>query len=277
MSDMLTRNVEATPGRRVGVVTGAGGGIGRAIALRLAADGTAVAVVDTDASAASATVDIVERNGGTALAVEADLALPELLESVADQTHRNLGGVGVLVNNVADHGERCAFAQVGRGAWDRILATNVTAAAFLAQVFTDDLAAHGGVIVNLLAIQEDLPAPTYVPYVTSKGALSALTRALAVELAPKGIRVCGVAPGMIDTASTAGALAAASAGTVGAPTLIGRMGLPAEVASAVAYLVSQEAAFVTGATIRVDGGRLISRRPDPLSGLEAQTVGGVER
>jgi len=274
---MTIREQSPTCARRVAVVTGAGGGIGRAIALRLATDGMAIAVVDIDAAAANGTVQEVQLGGGSAVAVQADLSLPEVIAMVVDEIHRVLGDVSVLVNNVADHGKRSAFGFVGRETWDRILATNVSAAAFLAQGLTDDLAMHSGVVVNILAIQEQLPGPTYVPYVTSKGALSALTRALAVELAPRGIRVCGVAPGMIDTASTAGALAAASAGTVGAPTLIGRMGLPAEVASAVAYLVSQEAAFVTGATIRVDGGRLISRRPDPLSGLEAQTVGGVER
>jgi 2-hydroxycyclohexanecarboxyl-CoA dehydrogenase len=285
----------------VAVVTGAARGIGRAIALRLSVDGYRVAVVDRDTTAAEETARNVVAAGGDAAALAVDLSSPEAPDWVIDQVHDRLGPVKVLVNNVADHGERVPLAQLSRARWDQILATNVSAAAYLVRGVVPDMAAGGGgVIVNLLAIQEHLPAPTYVPYVTTKGAMAALTRALAVELAPLGIRVCGVAPGMIASDSTATVLAevatraqpfpiasgrsgsgsepgadadgpgaesevGAQSGAV--PTLLGRMGLPEEVAATVSFLVSDQAAYITGASIRVDGGRALSRKPDPLTAL----------
>lgn len=327
---------------RVAVVTGAAHGIGRAIARRLADDGYAVAVVDRDAEAAEETARFIVATGGAAAALAADLSSAEAPELVIGQVHEQMGAVGLLVNNVADHGERVPFAAVTRARWDQILATNVSTAAFLSQAVAPQMAeAGGGVIVNLLAIQEHLPAPTYVPYVTTKGALAALTRALAVELAPFGIRVCGVAPGMVASDSTATALAQAAAsrqagaplrsgvgaapaaspppapapaphdrapapGPPGAPpapappgppaesdpngaarsreagaeadtsalpvpTLLGRMGSPDEIAAAVSFLASDQAAYITGASIRVDGGRALSRLPDPLATLANAT------
>lgn len=263
------------PGRRVAVVTGGAAGIGRAITLRLCDDGLAVAVVDRDAAAIERTVGEAVRRGGQASGIVEDLSSTDAPTTVIAEVRRQLGPVGILVNNVADHGRRCAFADVDRATWDRILATNVSAAAFLAQAATEDLSGRHGVIVNLLAIQERLPAPTYLPYVVSKGALGALTRALAVELAPRGIRVCGVTPGMIDSESTASALSEAGSDGAEAPTLVGRLGSPDEVAAAVAFLVSPAAAFITGSSITVDGGRLISRRPDPLSELERRAEPGA--
>lgn len=284
----------------VAVVTGAAHGIGRAIAHRLAVDGYAVAVVDRDLEGAEDAVRSIVAAGRAAACFCADLSLPEAPELVIAQVHERLGAVGLLVNNVADHGERVPLAEVSRARWDRILATNVSAAAFLVRAVVPDMVTGGGVVVNLLAIQEHLPAPTYVPYVTTKGAMSALTRALAVELAPMGIRVCGVAPGMVGSDSTAAALAeaatpahlratagdrsgvgtepggggntsgggaTASPSRLAVPTLLGRMGSPEEVAAAVSFLASDQAAYITGASIRVDGGRALSRQPDPLLAL----------
>lgn len=269
---------------RVAIVTGAGGGIGRAIAVRLGRDGVDVAVVDIDAAGAHQTVQAIEDAGGTAAAVVRDLAHASAPEAILEEVNRKLGAVGLLVNNAANQGERIGFLDVSREAWGAVIGTNVTAAAFLAQLVAPGMADQGGgVIVNILAIQEHLPAPTYVAYVTSKGALSALTRALAVEFAPLGIRVCGVAPGMVASPSTAEALERAGHGqssggdapdALVAPTLLGRMGAPEDIAAAVAFLASDEARYITGASLRVDGGRTLSRRPDPLADLADRTLPG---
>jgi NAD(P)-dependent dehydrogenase (short-subunit alcohol dehydrogenase family) len=134
-----------------------------------------------------------------------------------------------------------------------------------------------GSILNMSSIQASFPAPTYVAYVATKGAIVSLTRALAIELAAHGIRVNAVEPGPIMTTSSRIAQDAADARAIGndpaaIPTLLGRMGHPEEVAAAAAFLVSDEASFITGAVLRVDGGRTLSRKPDLLASLDSHAV-----
>lgn len=128
----------------VAVVTGAAHGIGRAIARRLADDGYAVAVVDRDAEAAEETARFIVATGGAAAALAADLSSAEAPELVIGQVHEQMGAVSLLVNNVADHGERVPFAAVTRARWDQILATNVSTAAFLSQAVAPQMAEAGG-------------------------------------------------------------------------------------------------------------------------------------
>ncbi|HET9075728.1 MAG TPA: glucose 1-dehydrogenase [Acidimicrobiales bacterium] len=266
---------------KVAVVTGAGAGIGAAIAHRLAHLGASVAVVDLVPESAEATASAIAAAGGRACGIAADVSDPSGRARLLTEASERLGPVGILVNNAAYHGPRVGFMELGPGEWERVIATNLTAAAELARGVAPGMISVGeGAIVNLTAIQAAMPLPTYVSYAASKGGLLALTRALAVELSPHGIRVNSVSPGAVATPSSRESLEAAGAGAdaaragAPAPTLLGRMGTPEEIAAAVAWLASPQASFITGTELIVDGGRRLSRAPDPWMGLGTQLGSG---
>jgi 3-oxoacyl-[acyl-carrier protein] reductase len=233
---------------RTAVVTGAAQGLGEAIARRLAADGDRVVLADLNLGGATTVADEV---GGKA--VEHDVRSLESWEHLLE----NAGTVDVLVNNAA-RTEFRSFWQIDVDEWDDVLATNLRGTYLGCRVIGAHMRDRGsGRIVNLASVAgQNSRAVTGVHYATSKAAIIALTRHAATELAGSGVTVNAVAPAAIDgplVATVAPERLAAMLKTIP----VGRLGQPDEVAAAVAYLASDAAGFVTGATLDVNGGMLM--------------------
>lgn len=248
----------APPGGRVALVTGGGQGLGRAIALRLARDGARVAVAQRQPGPIERTAAEIRAAGGEAIAVPADVAVPEQVANLAATIRERLGPVDILVNNAGFNRRRDTFTAIDLASWQAVLEANLTGPFLCAQAVVPDMIARGwGRIINVSAIQAVAPLPGNAAYAAAKGGLDALTRSMAVDLAPHGIVVNGIAPGPVDPEAEE-----APRDDGEWPTLLGRRGLPREVAALAAFLASGECTFVIGRTIVCDGGRLLSRRPE---------------
>lgn len=252
---------------KVALVTGAAQGIGLACAARLSAEGARVAVLDRDGPAAEAAA---ARLGDGAMAVVADLAglSPETARGIVAQVVARLGRLDVLVNN-AGVIRLQPFLDFAPEAWDLMMDVNLRAPMLLGQAAARAMIAQGGggAIVNLSSVTAELGAPLAAGYAASKGAMRQLTRVMALELIGHGIRVNAVGPGTIATDMAARAVLddPATRHTVLSRTPIGRLGDPDEIARAVSFLASEEASYVVGQTIYVDGGRLILNYTVPVA------------
>jgi meso-butanediol dehydrogenase / (S,S)-butanediol dehydrogenase / diacetyl reductase len=245
--------------RRV-LVTGAASGIGRAAAERIADEGGAVACLDLDGGGLDSTVASIQDAGRKALACVADVAEPETVERVVAEAAAELGGLDAVAN-VAGVGDFTGdVTETAPQAWERVLAVNLSGAYHVSRAAIPHLrTAGGGTVVNVgsqFALVGCLASPAYC---ASKAGLIGLTRAMAVDHAPEGIRVNCVCPGPVDTPMLAGTsatpeLTARERARTEHRNLVGRLGRPEEIAATIAFLLSDEAGSMTGSVVAVDGG-----------------------
>ena len=239
----------------VALVTGAAQGIGAAAAAALAAAGAKVAACDIDEEGLARTLAAIEGAGATVWGARADVTDAAACRAFAAEARAALGPVSILVNNAGALSRDALDAPGYASAWDRIFRVNVDGARNMTLACLDDLRARDGRVINLASILSRSGGARASAYAASKGAVAQFTRALAVELAPDGVRVNAIAPGVIATPMTESTRADPGAlGRFMARTPMARVGEPEEAAAAVVFLVSPLASYITGAVLPVDGG-----------------------
>ena len=247
-------------GRKAAIVTGAGSGIGRAIAQRLAEDGLAVAVLDLDDRSAEQVADEIRQKGGEAIALgSVDVSERSQVDDAVGRVRKALGPVLVLINNAGVTGFK-EFLKITDDRWDRIMQVNLNGPFYCTQAVLPGMIDAGwGRVVNISSSSAQSGQPYMVHYVTSKAGLIGFTKALALEVGPKGITVNTIPPGFIDTpmlrtSEERGVLG----GTVehhAGQTPVRRAGRPEDIAAACSFLVSEDAGYITGQVLGVNGGR----------------------
>lgn len=247
--------------RRVAVVTGAGRGIGAAIAGRLHGDGCAVVLADLDGGAAEAAARALDGEGATAFGLALDVADPAAVAAAFAAVAARWGRVDVLVNN-AGIANLAPFLEFPAEAFARVMAVNVTGALLCAQAAARLMrgagggASQGGRIINIASVSGIRAGTGRTAYGTSKAALIGLTRQMAIELAACGITANAVAPGPVETELAQRLHSAEVRAAYRRQVPAGRYAMPDEIAAAVSYLASAAAAYVTGVVLPVDGGFL---------------------
>jgi NAD(P)-dependent dehydrogenase (short-subunit alcohol dehydrogenase family) len=242
---------------QVAVVTGAGVGIGRAIAERFAGAGCRVVVNDVDIATAEATAADIRANGGTAIGVGADVSNGDQVAGMFDTIVAEYGQVDVLVNNAGLVSPMLHFFDADEAWWRRIIDVNLTGHFLCSHRAARLMAkAGGGVIINMSSGGATKAHRAFTAYDASKGGIEALTRAMALDLGPYNIRVNALMPGSIDTTG----LSIDERKLRGENVPLGRIGEPADMTGAALFLASDDASYITGDVIKIDGGMLAQQR-----------------
>jgi len=247
------------PARRVAIVTGGGSGIGLAISERLAAEGNALAIFDRNEAAATTVAADIEARGGAAIGVAVDVTERAQIDAGVESAASSLGPPTILVNCAGLDGFD-PFLSISAETWNRIVAVNLTGTFDCCQAVVPHMLEAGwGRIVNISSSSAHGGQPLMTHYVAAKAGVIGFTKALALELGPKGITVNTIPPGFIDTPMLR---RSEEKGQLGkgvdfhaARTPVRRVGRPDDIAAACAFLVREDASFITGQVIGVNGGR----------------------
>lgn len=245
---------------RVVIVTGSASGIGRETALAFAREGAQVVVADIDPDGASGTLAEVDDAGGQATVCRVDVSDDESVREMVDLAVHTYGRLDVLHNNAYWAPLNRSVTETSLSEWERTIAVTLTGV-FLGckHAIPAMIEGGGGAIVNTASVSALAASPRFGAYIAAKGGVVALTRSVAFDYGAAGIRCNAVAPGLIETPATVAVLADPERRAwLTSKILVGRAGQPSDIANAVLYLASDESAFMTGQTLVVDGGRLIS-------------------
>ncbi len=238
------------------LITGAGSGIGRATSLAFAAEGAAIAAADLRLEAAQATASAVKALGRNAVALQVDVTQPDSVQALVEQAVAGLGSLDVLVNSAGVR-EIVPFLELPAEEWTKVIGTNLTGTFLCSQAVAQHLIAQNksGKIINLSSVAGLMGVPNRAAYVASKHGVVGLTKEMSMELADKNIQVNAIAPGVVETAMTAGYFDnPAIVASLKKAHPAGRWAQPEEIARLMLFLASEDADFMTGATIPIDGG-----------------------
>lgn len=245
---------------KVAIVTGAAGGIGSAIAARLAREGAAVVVSDVNLEAAQAVAEAIRAEGGKALAIAADIAQGDACRALVQQTVEQLGSIDILVNN-AGINRRGNLLTLSEDDWHASFTVNLDSMFHLCRaVLPLMIEAGGGAIVNTASQWGLYPAPGHIAYNVTKAAVASFTQNLARDYAPHKVRVNGVCPGEIHTPMLEAGVKRSGRTIADLDRMVpfGRIGKPEEVAALVAFLASEEAAFMCGSLVEITGAQAVA-------------------
>lgn len=244
---------------KVAIITGGGSGLGREFSIELAKEGTRIAIADVNAEGAAETVRLVIEAGGDGYAFEADVSSSASVQTMVDAVLAHYGTIDILINNAGLVGELLPVHEVSEESWDRVIGVDLKGV-FLCSKYAIPtmLAKSKGVIINIASVSGFLASATGVEYTSAKHGVTGLTKQTAYDYGHLGIRCVGVGPGVIETPLTADWTREGGPFhelTMDAPA--GRYGRPIDVARLIVFLASDEADFMHGHTIPIDGGSIV--------------------